>query len=983
MNELDSLQTIYPRLTQIVSTETLSLLVTLESAEHAFAAAGRNRRQQYLRALCLKAGGYLGHLHFQPGQLPRQMRIQLAEQLNTPADCVGIDRFQPGEMTRIMDPVREFLQLQLLGEKARTELRDWFYDGPARRDNDVAALVNEIILRLRREQYELPRFERLLGWAQQWLETTNHRLEIEFEARLNTQERDKLDSLLLQSGSRTPFDRFHDPAPKATANTLRGELERLREIDAFMAHSAVLDSLSRRKLESYAEVAARFTAGELRQLSAARRLTSLACYVVFRRAQLLDCAVETFIRIRDHLHHSAKDHADTYRRGRSGVQETHQAILRDLISLIRKSGGEMDLWRNIHTYRDKAGYDSLWGEIESGLSWKECYYQKLRGHYSALRRFLPLWYEAMPLAITITDDSLLRAIALLRQPAVEDSALLPTERLPLSFLTAEWQAQAVERHRWNGQILKVHKAPYELGLLDATAAALEEGIIAVSGANRYAPMTDHLLERSGFLADYSCHVGQLGCPETAAPYYESLRVDLANSLAVFDRDYDQLKRTFQLNRKGRVRYSRPQARPVPQRIRNLAAVLKQHIPIVTILELLLDCHRLTGFLDFFQPLSGRQNMAEEERLRLLIACLYAYGCNCGPSQAGQATGYDKQRIVYTRRRYMNVGQLMEAALALADCYKNTAMARRLGDPGIFMTDSMRLPTVKSSLTARQHHRYLGEKSILLYQHVLPSCVCLFSQALLCNVSEAIHMLNAIHRLRQGKDPLINICDNAGKSDLVFGLARLLNILIWPRARSGHLKLWAPSPEADYENIANGLAGTIQWQLIDEGWQDMMWVLASIAQGVASPSVIVERLSRQKNHPATLGFQELGKAERSLYLLRYGLDPELRRLVTKYTARREHWNDFARDIFQALSSIVKEKSQEGQTEVFWFLTVIQNAVVLWNALAIEQAVERARAEVGEISEDDLRQIFPTMLEHINFVGKFDLDMDRETPFRMSA
>lgn len=338
---------------------------------------------------------------------------------------------------------------------------------------------------------------------------------------------------------------------------------------------------------------------------------------------------------------------------------------------------------------------------------------------------------------------------------------------------------------------------------------------------------------------------------------------------------------------------------------------------------------------------------------------------------------------YTRRRYMNVGQLMEAALALADCYKNTAMARRLGDPGIFMTDSMRLPTVKSSLTARQHHRYLGEKSILLYQHVLPSCVCLFSQALLCNVSEAIHMLNAIHRLRQGKDPLINICDNAGKSDLVFGLARLLNILIWPRARSGHLKLWAPSPEADYENIANGLAGTIQWQLIDEGWQDMMWVLASIAQGVASPSVIVERLSRQKNHPATLGFQELGKAERSLYLLRYGLDPELRRLVTKYTARREHWNDFARDIFQALSSIVKEKSQEGQTEVFWFLTVIQNAVVLWNALAIEQAVERARAEVGEISEDDLRQIFPTMLEHINFVGKFDLDMDRETPFRMSA
>ncbi len=67
------------------------------------------------------------------------------------------------------------------------------------------------------------------------------------------------------------------------------------------------------------------------------------------------------------------------------------------------------------------------------------------------------------------------------------------------------------------------------------------------------------------------------------------------------------------------------------------------------------------------------------------------------------------------------------------------------------------------LTARHHFRYGSGKSILLYQHVTANCICLFTQALLCNVSEAIHMLNGIMKHRTGMEPVINICDNAGKA----------------------------------------------------------------------------------------------------------------------------------------------------------------------------------------------------------------------------
>ncbi|MFZ0255113.1 MAG: Tn3 family transposase [Gammaproteobacteria bacterium] len=60
-------------------------------------------------------------------------------------------------------------------------------------------------------------------------------------------------------------------------------------------------------------------------------------------------------------------------------------------------------------------------------------------------------------------------------------------------------------------------------------------------------------------------------------------------------------------------------------------------------------------------------------------------------------------------------------------------------------------------------------------------------ALLCNVSEAIHMLHGVLQCRQEGEPIISICDSGGKSNLVFGLASLLNLLLYPRLHSRNLK----------------------------------------------------------------------------------------------------------------------------------------------------------------------------------------------------
>jgi TnpA family transposase len=230
-----------------------------------------------------------------------------------------------------------------------------------------------------------------------------------------------------------------------------------------------------------------------------------------------------------------------------------------------------------------------------------------------------------------------------------------------------------------------------------------------------------------------------------------------------------------------------------------------------------------------------------------------------------------------------------------------------------------------------------------------------------------------------REPIINICDSAGKSNLVFGLSRLLNIILYPRVRSRNLKLWETGDLNDYRNIGAAIAGQIRWDRIEKAWPDILWILSSIDAGTAKPIIILDNLVSQSNHPAAQGLEELGKLERSLYLMQYGMDMDLRRFVVPYTSRREHWNKFARNVL-AFGDLIREKTLEDQEEIFWFLTVVQNAIVLWNALSLDNVLQNAGDGLTFRCED-LKHILPTMTGHINFVGRFDINFNRTPPYEL--
>jgi hypothetical protein len=52
-----------------------------------------------------------------------------------------------------------------------------------------------------------------------------------------------------------------------------------------------------------------------------------------------------------------------------------------------------------------------------------------------------------------------------------------------------------------------------------------------------------------------------------------------------------------------------------------------------------------------------------------------------------------------------------------------------------------------------------------------------------------------------------------------------------------------------------------------------------------------------------------------------------------------------------------------------LGLVVNAIVLWNTLYMEAALNQLRAEGFEVKEEDVARLSPLLYKHINFQGRY--------------
>lgn len=88
------------------------------------------------------------------------------------------------------------------------------------------------------------------------------------------------------------------------------------------------------------------------------------------------------------------------------------------------------------------------------------------------------------------------------------------------------------------------------------------------------------------------------------------------------------------------------------------------------------------------------------------------------------------------------------------------------------------------------------------------------------------------------------------------------------------------------------------------------------------------------------------------------------------------NSLARAIFFAKHGEFRERALQVQLQRASVLSILINAIIIWNTVYLSKAVEMLRSAHG-FNEELLKHISPLGWEHINFLGEYRFNMKDTT------
>lgn len=124
----------------------------------------------------------------------------------------------------------------------------------------------------------------------------------------------------------------------------------------------------------------------------------------------------------------------------------------------------------------------------------------------------------------------------------------------------------------------------------------------------------------------------------------------------------------------------------------------------------------------------------------------------------------------------------------------------------------------------------------------------------------------------------------------------------------------------------------------------------------------------------VALRELGKIGRTLFLLQYISNVELRRRIHVGLNKGEARNALARAVFFNRLGELRDRTHENQRHRASGLNLMVGAIVLWNTVHLERAVAAIRLKGQSVSDEALAHLSPLKWEHINLTGDYDWRKD---------
>jgi TnpA family transposase len=575
------------------------------------------------------------------------------------------------------------------------------------------------------------------------------------------------------------------------------------------------------------------------------------------------------------------------------------------------------------------------------------------------------------------DDALLDALKFVQEYQNAKRETVPYEA-DLSFAGQRWQA-FVETER-DGETVLDRRA-LEVCVLLHLAEALNRLDFYVEGSEEYPDYRQKLLSQEEYLKRLPAYCEALGLSTDGKAFSDKFRQELTGLSREVDAGFPE-NADLAIGKDGKPRLKRQHKTPLPEGLSAFEREVRARMPQRHLLDILRNVRHWTGFTRHFGPPSGSDPKLPDADRQYVIGT-FGYGCNLGASQTANHIqgGINRHTIRRINAQHVTSENLDAGRNDIVSEFIRFAVTRFWGDGKAMIADGTHVGLLENNLLGSRHIRY-DRYGKIAYHHISNRYIALFCNFISCGVWEGVYILDAfLSDLPEGMKPDVLHADTHGQSEAIFGLAALLGIKLLPRMRNWNdVIFYRPDKETTYEHIDALFSDVIDWKLIETHYHDMMRVILSIQAGRVPPSMLLKRLGvKNKKNALYRAFRELGRVQRTLFLLRYVSQPKLRRTIRAETTKIESFNDFL-DWITFGGPVIKSGDPVEQAKRIKYTSLIANAIMLQNVSDLTDVLNGMIAEGYPVTPEFISRLSPYMRRHILRFGRYELNEDIPEPLR---
>jgi TnpA family transposase len=771
-----------------------------------------------------------------------------------------------------------------------------------------------------------------------------------------------------------PILRASKETPRqATLTHLRQWTRRLTWLESILLTRPFLTEIANTKVQQFAAEAAALDVGDMRDISTpSRRYSLLLCFLYQAQVQTRDELVEMLLKRMRRTATAAQTQLKE-------LQDQHRELEEQMLAVFAEVINE-----TIHTPEDNAalgqGVRDILQTSGGAEALREHYAQVSAYHHNNYRPLLwgfysPYRAELFRLSHVLTfrlatqDQSLIEALHCIQRFQHAKRDHLPAE-ISLSFASVRWQALIRTRHNREPVLNRRH---LEVCVFTSLEHGLRCGDVYVEGSAAYADYRQQLLpwEECAPRVPAYCHALQLA--PTAADFVVALQERLREAAHRVDATYPE-NTELTIDQEGTPHLQRLPAQAVPENLETIEALLKERMPERHLLDILKNVHYWVDYTRHFGPPSGADPKLSDAVLRYIFT-VFGYASELGASQTSRHTTGPISRHVLRRINDQHItAPKLEAALrdVIAE-YTRFELPFLWGRGQAAIADGTHIALRRNNLLGEQHVRY-GSFGGIAYHHISDTYIALFSHFIACGVWEAVYILDGLLKNHSTLHPDTLYADTHGQAEPVFGLAALLGITLMPRMRTWNdVTFYRVDHVTSYKHIDALFTQVVDWDVIERYWQDMMQVVLSIQAGHVLPSMLLQKLGVYSRKSSLYkAFSELGRVERTLFLLDYMLDAHLRQHIRAETTKVESYHQFT-DWIAFGGPVLRSGDPVEQEKRIKYRDLVANAVMLHNVVDMTTVLRALQHEGIHVTPEIVRRLSPYLTEHIKRFGQYFLDM----------